>query len=242
VHRYAQTILQLHAELADGGWPDADRIRLARAYELASELFTGQHRGSGKPFVDHLVGTASILAAHGAPKVATIAGLLHAAYDLGDFGDGRGGPLPERRREVSRIVGDDVEAHVHGYSELRWVDSTIREVAASIATLAPLRRNVLVMRLANEIEDHLDLGIRYCRNAAKRIDRLGARAEATVAIANALGETSLAQELERVYGECRVGDVPAELMGPSGFASLLVPRSCAPRLVPRIRRRLAERN
>ena len=242
MHRYAQTILQLHAELAHQGWPDDDRRLLARAYGLASELFTGQHRGSGKPFVDHLVGTASILAAHDAPNVATIAGLLHAAYDLGDFGDGREGPTPARRREVARIVGDDVEAHVLGYVELRWVDATIAEVGASIASLTPLRRNVLVMRLATEIEDHLDLGIHYCRNVGKRIDRLGARAEATVAIANALGETSLARELARVYGECRAGDVPEALMGPSGFASLLVPRSCAPRLVPRIRRRLAEQN
>ena len=242
MHRYAQTVLQLHAELAAKGWPDGDRRLLARAYGLASELFSGQHRGSGKPFVDHLVGTASILAAHGAPHVATIAGLLHAAYDLGDFGDGREGPSPTRRRELARVVGDDVEAHVHGYSELRWVDATIRAVAGTIPTLTPLGRNVLVMRLANEIEDHLDLGIHYCRNVAKRLDRLGARAEATVAIARALGETSLAAELERVYAECREGGVPADLMGPSGFASLLVPRSCAPRLVPRIRRRLAERN
>ena len=97
---YAQTNLQLHAQLLDLGCSIEDREYLAAGYRLAADLFSGQYRGSGKPFVAHLVGTASILAATKASATVVAAGLLHAAYDQGDFGLGLLGRHPNKRREL----------------------------------------------------------------------------------------------------------------------------------------------
>jgi (p)ppGpp synthase/HD superfamily hydrolase len=240
MHRYAQTILQLHAQLATLSWSAEDRRRVAVAYRLACELFSGQSRGSGKSFVDHLVGTASIVARHGGSPVATAAALLHAAYDLGDFGDGLEGPAAPRRSELRQTVGEDVEAHVHAYAQLPWKDATIARVLATLAAASAFDRAVLLMRVANELEDHLDLGIRYCRNASDRLKRLERRGEPTIAVAVALGHEALARELADAFTECRTHEVPGELLGPSEYTSLMVPRSCVKRLAPRIRRRIAD--
>jgi predicted HD phosphohydrolase len=53
---------------------------LCNIYDFALQIFTGRLRGSGKPFLSHLVGTASILATLDAPTRVVAAGLLH---DLG---------------------------------------------------------------------------------------------------------------------------------------------------------------
>jgi (p)ppGpp synthase/HD superfamily hydrolase len=62
---YAQTNLQLYRQLRDR--TDADVALVAAAYELALSLFPRSFRATGKPFLCHLVGTASILDSHGAP-------------------------------------------------------------------------------------------------------------------------------------------------------------------------------
>jgi (p)ppGpp synthase/HD superfamily hydrolase len=237
--RYAQTILQLHAQAAELGWSDGQRARLARAYRLACELLTGQHRGSGKPFVDHLVGTASILASHGAPHATVLAGLLHAAYEFGDFGDGREGAAPSRRNEVVAAVGDDVERRIHAYWSLRWKDATVAAVLARAHALDAEEREAVMMRIANELDDHLELGILYCADAARRLEQLERRADRTAAIARSLGWTRLADELAAAYEACRTATLPAGIAASSGSAPLLMPRSCAQALMPTLRRRFA---
>lgn len=104
-HSYAQTNLQLFNQLQTTGYAEADLLCMAKSYELASRLFTGAFRGSGKPFLAHLVGTASIVATLQQPIAVIAAGLLHAAYELGEFGDGSRGMVDWKRSQIQHAVG-----------------------------------------------------------------------------------------------------------------------------------------
>ena len=58
---FAQTNIQLLNQLHREGY-SADDLHLVRvAYRFAMDLFSGQFRASGKTFIAHLVGTASVL-------------------------------------------------------------------------------------------------------------------------------------------------------------------------------------
>src|SRR5258706_15670122 len=91
MHRFPQPNLQLYRPLAEVGYAAADIASAGRAYELALELFPGTYRGSGKPFLAHLVGTAGIVAGLRARPALIATGLLHAAYAHGEFGNCWGG-------------------------------------------------------------------------------------------------------------------------------------------------------
>ena len=93
MHAYAQTNVQLFNQLQSEGYSKKDRERVREAYEFAMRLFTSLFLPSGKTFIDHLVGTASILASLHMPVEIVAAGLIHAAYLHGDFGGATNGHL-----------------------------------------------------------------------------------------------------------------------------------------------------
>jgi hypothetical protein len=157
MHGIAQTNLQLYNQLGGYGWPDADLARVRHAYELATDLFAGQLRPSGKPFVAHLVGAASAVAATRARIDLVLAALLHAAYTHGEFGDGRRGPERRKRAVVRATIGSDAETLVQEYATLAEGAATI-ERWLQRGALSPRRHDLAVLRLANEIDEHADLG------------------------------------------------------------------------------------
>ncbi len=55
----AQTYPQFARQLSVEPWSSREFALVRAAWELAAGLFAGAERGSGKPFVDHLIGTAS---------------------------------------------------------------------------------------------------------------------------------------------------------------------------------------
>ena len=61
MYRFAQTNIQLLNQMYDLGYDEQEIAAVGKSYELAMILFTGRFRGSGKTFIAHLVGTASIL-------------------------------------------------------------------------------------------------------------------------------------------------------------------------------------
>jgi (p)ppGpp synthase/HD superfamily hydrolase len=79
----AQTHLQFCRQMQDAEYSTQDLVLVDRAYRLAMQLFAGHYRPNNKPFIAHLVGTASILAAVHQPAFVVAAGLLHSAYWLG---------------------------------------------------------------------------------------------------------------------------------------------------------------
>jgi len=162
MHAYAQTNIQLFNQLQSEGYSEEERELVHRTYEFAMPLFTGLFLPSGKGFIDHLVGTASILASLHTRIEIVAAGLIHAAYLHGDFGGATKGVSDAKRKKVRDAVGEKVEDYVNRYDRLPWgTREAIQTVDDHLADLGPIDRQVLLMRLANELEHELDLGNLY---------------------------------------------------------------------------------
>jgi (p)ppGpp synthase/HD superfamily hydrolase len=193
--RPAQTNLDLYCQLHNLGHSERDLVCIRECYRLASSLFPDRFRASGKPFIAHLVGTASILAAAAARVEVVAAGLLHAVYDQGDFADSVGSATAEHRRIVRDCTGAEIEELVAAYHRLRW-KSAAAESLLQAETIPRDTRDVLLMRLANELEDHVSLGMRLCSEsrAATAVPR-----EMHVTLARRLDQPALALALEEAY-------------------------------------------
>lgn len=233
---YAQTNLQLFAQLMRAQVPEPELALLRRAYVLAVELFTGLVRPNGKPFLAHAVGTASVLAELGADAETVAAGMLHAAYALGDFGDGRRGRTPSKQRRLCDLVGEGVERRITRYNRLRWSGARIREIQKEPDALDALDREVVLMRLANELEDHLDLGACFVAEPPGR-DRL----EAARDLAEALGHPRLAEDLRACLAAEEAVRIPPWLRGVHARTFLVAPRSHRVRPLVRLARLLGAR-
>ncbi len=196
----AQTNLRLYRQLHDAGYMPSDLIWVRDGYELATSLFAGQYRGSGKPFVAHLVGTASILASIDAPPSAVVAGLLHAAYAQGDFGLAR---WRHRRERVRAKIGNPAEELVWRYNEMPWTPSEIDCLRADSTRLAQTDRLVVLMRLANELDDNLDLAM-FHSHAAK--DAFHDCRDSIVALARTISGPMLANAFLATYREDSGGE------------------------------------
>jgi (p)ppGpp synthase/HD superfamily hydrolase len=226
---YAQTNLQLYAQLRRAGAAEQDLALVRAGYDLAMHLCPASFRGSGKPLLAHLVGTASILASiRQTPKVVT-AGLLHAAYVFGDFGDGTSGITEARRARVRRAVGTDVEELIARYTRFDWNKDTIPGIRARVDTLTAIEREVLVIRLANELEDHLDFGVLYCGNGEKRREYIRSPLNQSVDMARSLGLTELATALDAAFTDTLTATLPETLRNTHDYTFVQPPESHSPR-------------
>jgi (p)ppGpp synthase/HD superfamily hydrolase len=236
-----QTNIRLYNDLFARGYPDEDMHGLRAAYDLSTRLFTSCFRGSGKPFLAHVVGTAGILGVLQAPGPVVAAGLLHAAYTHGDFGDGRTGMSDAKRAHVRQTAGEEVEALVARYTTLAWGESAVRALCGRVSTLSANDRAVLLMRLANELEDHLDLGITYCGDAEHRRRLIRAWLHVCVTLAEELGHPELGRALAEVFRQSLgLAAHPALVTGQT-VSHTLPPASYRPRLLVRLHRALARR-
>ncbi len=232
----AQTNLQLYAQLHRLGFTPAQMLQVRDGYEFATALFAGQFRGSGKPFVAHLVGTASVLAAVGAPPDVVVAGLLHAAYEQGDFGLAR---WRHRRARVRAALGPTVEALVWRYNERPWTPAEVVRIRANPTLLSPMDRQIVLMRLANELDDNLDLAMLYC--AAEK-DAFRDCRDDMVALAHAISGIALANALTATFREDADGAWAAALSLDRAFSYQLASSFGLRLLKPAQKlRRIAER-
>ena len=222
---YAQTSLQLFNQMRQAGYSHDDLSTVRRAYDLAMQLFTSEYRGSGKPLLAHLVGTASVLVSLRARVPLVAAAVLHAAYLFGEFGDGRRRSSPAKRDIVRRAVGKEIEDVITRYDALRWEPENVPHIHARVASMSPEERDVLLLRLANELEDHVDLGVLYCGNADGRRAAIRSWLGLSVDMARQLGEPVLAAELHRVFREVLSDELPAVLRQPHKYTHRVPPSS-----------------
>ena len=151
----AQTWPQLVQQLSGTDLQPSELSQVRRGFDQARVLFAGAERPDGRPFLDHLVGTASGTLLAGAPTDTVVAALVHAAYDEGDFGDTRPGAHERHRHDLRAAIGREAEALVHRYHTLGWSPETARRCRTDLDALPPLDRQVLVVRVANEVDDGL---------------------------------------------------------------------------------------
>lgn len=235
MHKYAQTIPQLNNQMRKAGFSDDDQAAVVSAYLFAAELFSGYFRGCGKTFIAHLVGTASILVAHGASIHAVLAGLLHAAYDQGDFGHRLRRGRSRKVEEMTRTVGAEAERLVAGYHHLPWDAAAISAYASQIQPESDTQRTLLFMRLANELDEHLDGSPLYCRNKNNRLERIKEVGPEVVALANKLGHAELAIELQETFADCMAQNIASTIPIPRANSHLIPPRSFRRRYDSRLR-------
>ena len=157
---FAQTNLQLRVQLLALGYSVADINTLMRVYDLAVPMFSAQYRASGKPFINHLVGTASVLASRRAPTTLLVAALLHAAYTTGDLGFHSGRRQSRRRRtHVRELVGEEAENLVSIYDNMIWRAAQISTLRQGYKEMASDTRDAVLLHLANVYEDFMDGGM-----------------------------------------------------------------------------------
>jgi hypothetical protein len=144
----AQTIVQLLDQLDTIGYEPEALLKVRDAYMVAAQLFAESFRGSGRPFLAHLVGTASILAAYGANPALIAASLHHASYAHGRFPEEIRG-VAAMRRWLRRRVGDMVEGLVLAYSTL---DPQAVE-PDRLDDMPIAAAQAVLIRMANAIED-----------------------------------------------------------------------------------------
>lgn len=222
----AQTNLQLYNQLAGLGWDDAGLVLVRDAYALATDLFSGRLRPSGKLFVCHLVGTASVVAAMDARPTMVAAGLLHAAYESGEFGDGSRGITPDKQRVLSDAVGAEVEGLVAAYARLDWNAAAVVALTDRASALGTEEREIVVLRLANEVDDRSDAGLRYWASDPAWRGAL----ETVATLAERVGLPLMAEDLRRVDAFDAAAPVPHVLVHRPASPDARLPRSHRPRL------------
>lgn len=143
----AQTNLELYTRAIDLGWTPASRRTLADAYLFALQQVFPLARGSGKPFIAHLVGTAGLVMESGCPERWVIAALLHALYQRRvPF---QGGLTPaERRSVIAARYGSEVDDLLERYTAFEDV-----ELGRLTPEDAGGQADVVTLRLADELED-----------------------------------------------------------------------------------------
>ncbi|MBK7042468.1 MAG: glycosyltransferase [Rhodanobacteraceae bacterium] len=172
------------------GYSAADLISLSNACARAQMVMNAGYRPCGRPFLNHLIGTAGILLRYRLRIQVVAAGLLHALYTHCPPIDA--GPQAAITQIEVLLGGRDspVERLVHDY--------TLHESSAAahrldrLGELTTPAAEVLMIVAANEIEMHLSGEIRY----SGRSDTLTPEMLNLIdAIAARLGVPGLAQTL-----------------------------------------------
>jgi hypothetical protein len=230
----AQTNLQLYGQLTDLRWEERDLDRVVLAYDLAMRLFSGRYRCSGKPFVAHLVGTASVMAELDCRPQLVVAALLHAAYDQGDFGIGRRATPSAQRRMLASAIGAEAELLVYAYTLAMWNERALVETPAMLSDLTPQQRDVLLIRLSNEIDDHVDLGSTVCNRTGSTLHPEESIQRLAI-IADGLGYPELARRFVSIAEEERNSFVPKVFHRPDSGSKTIAPSSYRPRMSASLR-------
>jgi hypothetical protein len=134
---------------------------LAQIYQLAATLMDGGYRPCGRPFINHLVGTAGVLAYYGFRLEVVAAGLLHAAYSHCP-------PLPTGPRASIDMVcaalgGRDttLESRVRAYTRRGMDLSALAGAGGTGASLSVADGEIVAIAAANEIDMLVSGEFRY---------------------------------------------------------------------------------
>ena len=202
---FALTYPQLMNQAVAAGFAEPDLVRIRDAHELAQGLVDGVYRKYGTPFLCHLIRTASISMSETRSLEVVLAAVLHAVYFLNTFeASTRRGPRQADRELVRARIGSAAEELVTLYGETDWHIDALEAHAANAESQPPRMRKLLLLVLANELEDHLDAAEAYVGDEQVPSDR---HASACLALAEGLGHHALASDLREAFDLCRNASV-----------------------------------
>jgi hypothetical protein len=142
----------------------------------------------------------------------------------------------DKRATVAAVVGDECEGLIARYTDFQWRSEALSGLREKLPELDSGDRDVVLMRLANELDDHLDLGILFYADAERRLQLLEPLA-VSVDLARDLGYHRLADALAEAFAACRAAKMPglANRSGSRG-SFLVAPASHRPTLRIRLAR------
>jgi len=225
-----QTNTGLYVQMHRDGFSNEHLARVQTTYRWVCRMFQGRVRKTERLFVCHAVGAASATAAFSGDIVLVLAAMLHAAYDSGQFPDGRlGGASPAHRRWLTDCVGSDVEELVFRYSAFPFHRGDPERLL--VQGFETGDRDLLFIALAHELDDLMDLGLSF---AAKYGTQLDSRIDACAELAMKLNEPELAAALRAYNALYRQTDWTTPLASRTLHGYVVVPG-----LLAYIRRRAA---
>ena len=180
------------------GLPEADAVRLRRAYALALTIYADKRLGTGEPALEHALGAATSLAALRLDAETRIAGLLFAAPQY----------LPDSQDQLVADYGPTVAGLVAGIAKLNRLRVVTRALAgqengAAHSSQAEVLRKMLLamvedirvvlLRLASRTQT-----LRFMSRASDALRRPYAQETLDIyaPLANRLGIWQLKWELE----------------------------------------------
>jgi len=180
--------------------------RFERALQYASVIHAGQFRkGTGIPYISHLLGVASIALEYGANEDEAIAALLHVA---GEDAGGEG-----RIADIRVRWGDKVATIVEGCSDTlitpkpRWR----KRKDAYIAHLESADASTILVSASDKLYNARSILRDVRREGDAAFDRFNGKKKGTLWYYTALvtafrkhGESELLDELERVVTEIKL--------------------------------------
>jgi len=186
----------------------------------------------GKDFISHVVRTASILGSLQASSPVVAAGLIHNAYQNGDFGYGKKGISNAKRRMVRKTLGQEVEGYIAGFHFMKWEEQTFSLIRDELESGDQVNRYVVLLHLANHFEHNLDYGVLYFDERVRNQWLLKQNVPIVIEMAEKLGYPTLAKDLNWVFSENARADVPMEAFWEreQSGSSRMIPFSCRKRL------------
>ena len=142
------------------GYSDSDIRQIGNAHWSALVLSNGGYRPCGRPFIDHLIGTASVLVHYGCETRLIVAALLHAAYTHAPRVDGGAAETVDAVAACIGGRGSVIERMVRAYTlrSSRWRFLSDLPNWPDVATMADI--DVALLALANDAELHLSGEVR----------------------------------------------------------------------------------
>lgn len=232
---YAQTNIQLFNQLQRDGYRDGQLRLIADAYALAAQLFAARIEPTGKCFMAHVIGTASILSANAAPAELVAAALVHNVYRNGDFGDYRRKTTETRRKRIRLAIGETAEQYVYRFATQQWRVSGLRKIHKRLSEMTVLDRQVVLLYLADQLEKHLGLEMLYRNDYEQRCQFYREYGPLLVDMGRQLGYQRLSLALQEALQATLGSTIPTELRSSdtSRFSSLCIPQSCrSKRMIP----------
>jgi (p)ppGpp synthase/HD superfamily hydrolase len=228
MHPFAQTIVCLYNQLRKNNYTSREIDLVYKAYRVSKLLFTGRFQPSGKEFISHCVGTASILASVYLPAELVAAGLIHNVYQNGDFGNGKEFISKSKRKYIRENLNSEVEEYVAQFAIRRWNSTTIININNRIKDLSLLEQKVVLLRLADALEHLLDLEVLY-------YDHMGwaryiTNAKIFEKMAENLGYPVLAERFKEYYSEINSIQPPVKIFNGHDASYVVVSQSFKKRL------------
>jgi hypothetical protein len=152
-HALARTIDELAGQMSDAGYAPAAVSEARDAYTTAESLIAGVYRDSRTTQLAHALGTASVLAACGAPQAVVAAGVLHGVYAHGRFPEVVR-DLAVARRWLRREIGGPTEAQVWDCHGLRF-ESAEAAMSQGRDHVRLVRAYSILIRIAHEVDEQL---------------------------------------------------------------------------------------